>query len=155
MRSFLVVLGVVLAFPTVAPDAQEALPLGSLSAEDAAGFGSLTLIPDRSRKGPSFCAGFDGFSKLKKGMTYEEVRDLMGCDPKLAWSVPYGDGTATKTWYDWPAGKDRIETSFIDGRLSDSTGVIIDSFGPGFDPYEGQRAEFLRRWLDIRRKETE
>jgi hypothetical protein len=152
MRSFLILLGAMFAFPAAPLDAQQVLPLGSLSAEDVAGFGSLTWNPDKG------CSGFHGLSKLRKGMTYEEVRDLMGCDPKLAWNVPYGNGTAEKKVYDWPAGKGRIQTSFIDGQLSDSTGVIVDSFG--FDPEasrqaEFQRAEFLRRWLDICRKKSE
>jgi hypothetical protein len=55
--------------------------------------------------------------------------------------------------------KDRIQTSFIDGRLSDFTSsdftprVVVDSFP--FDPYEDHRAEFLRRWRNIRGKEME
>jgi hypothetical protein len=154
VRSFLI-LGALLAFPTVPLDAQGVVPLGSLSAEDAAGFGSLTLNSDNPIKDPPFCTvSFLSLNKLKTGMTYEQVRDLMGCEPNQSYSVPNGDWTITKMVYFW-SGRDRIQTSFIDGHLSDFTftRIILDSFG--FDPEEGQRAEFLRRWLDIRRKETE
>jgi hypothetical protein len=55
--------------------------------------------------------------------------------------------------YMWPAGKDIVTASFIDGRLYKALGAIVDRFP--FDPYEAQRADFLRRWRNIHRQEME
>ena len=53
---------------------------------------------------------------------------------------------------DWSAKNLEISTSFIDGGLFETTAIIADALP--FDPYEAQRAEFLRRWLNIHRQEV-
>ncbi len=136
MRSFPIVLGVMLVFSMAAPDA--------LAEDDA------TLGRDTSAKGPSCSFNFRKMSELTKGMTYKEVLDLMGCEPAHVGTKTYENGTGAEV-YGWSVGNLQISASFIDGGLFETTAIIADALP--FDPYETQRAEFLRRWLNIHRQE--
>jgi hypothetical protein len=53
--------------------------------------------------------------KLRKGMTYEQVLQILGCEPAESETITYGNGVVAKL-YRWQAGKDQISASFRDGR---------------------------------------
>jgi len=63
--------------------------------------------------------------ELKKGMTYEQVLQILGCEPVATNRVTIGNGVVAK-YYWWRAGKNSISASFIDGHLSEISGVISD-----------------------------
>ena len=63
--------------------------------------------------------------ELKKGMTYEQVLQILGCEPVASNRVTIGNGIVAK-YYWWRAGKNSISASFIDGRLSELGGVTSD-----------------------------
>ena len=63
--------------------------------------------------------------KLRKGMTYEQVLQILGCEPAESETITYGNRVVAKL-YRWQAGKDQISASFRDGRLSEIGGVIND-----------------------------
>ena len=73
--------------------------------------------------------------QLKKGMTYEEVLNVMGRQPDLVDSITYGNGTVAKI-YGWYSFKKThfMSASFINGRLSERGGYIADSFDPERPP---------------------
>jgi len=70
-------------------------------------------------------ADFMRADELKKGMAYEQVLQILGCEPVATNKVTIGNGVVAK-YYWWRAGKKSVSASFIDGRLSEIGGVISD-----------------------------
>ena len=69
--------------------------------------------------------------QLKKGMTYEEVLNVMGRQPDYTNSITYGNGVVAKICGWLFFGKSNyVSASFIDGRLSERGGLIADTFRP-------------------------
>ena len=72
--------------------------------------------------------------QLKKGMTYEEVLNVMGRQPDYTNSITYGNGVVAKIYGWFFFGKSNyVSASFIDGRLSERGGFIADTFRPDPD----------------------
>ena len=107
MRSFSVLLAVMLTFWTVRPDAL---------ADDAV---ARRLVEQAKQ------------SQLRKGMTYDEVVKVMGREPThQGESITYGNG-AVGTFYYWSEeGADTFSTDFVDGRLSQFGMTWVESPPP-------------------------
>jgi hypothetical protein len=65
----------------------------------------------------------DKISRLKKGMTYEEVLNVMGREPELKDSLKTSKGTLRI--YAWQYGDDYLRTTFWENRLSEF-GMLMD-----------------------------
>jgi hypothetical protein len=138
MRSFSILLAVMLAF--------SAVTLGALADDDPPELArKLTECLKQHQENSSVACAEERKActeriilegnrrrQLKKGMTYEEVLNVMGREPDNAESITYGNGVVAKIYAWFFFGKsNEVSASFIDGRLSKGGGFLIaDTFTP-------------------------
>jgi hypothetical protein len=137
MRSFLILLGAMLGF--------SAVTFGAIADDDPTELArKLTECLKRYQRNSSDACAEEqkacgeriilegkGEWQLKKGMTYEEVLNVMGRQPDHTSSITYGNGIVAKIYGWFSFGKTNyVSASFIDGRLSETGGYIADTFKP-------------------------
>jgi hypothetical protein len=140
MRSFSLLLAVMLAF--------SAMTLGAIADDDPPELArKLTECLKQHEKNSSVACAKEREActeriilegkrqwQLEKGMTYEQVLNVMGRQPDYTDSITYGNGVVAKI-YGWFFFKksNYVSARFIDGRLSETGGYIADTFRPDPD----------------------